>query len=112
MFKSRQRPIGDWRLARAARPWSSFMHVRDQGQWAARFEHVIDRFGDPLTVGPVEGLAKGDQPEPSETERGDVLGQGLHPADVADTGISGAPCALSQHLSIRVECDHLRDAVG
>src|SRR6266498_5038342 len=85
MFKSRQRPIGDWRLARAARPWSSFMDVGDQGQWAARFEHVIDRFGDPLTVGPVEGLAKGDQPEPSETERGDVLGQGLHPADVADT---------------------------
>lgn len=60
----------------------------------------------------MEGLAEGNQPVRSRCCSGEVLGQGLHPANVRDAALVGDPIAFGEHGWVRVEADRLLEQVG
>ena len=67
-------------MSRRFRP--SLVHVDDERQRAAGFEDVVHGFGDAFTVGPVERLPEGHEPEGAQVEGGDVLRDRSDPSDV------------------------------
>jgi len=86
--------------------------VDDQCQRTAGLQHVVDRLGHPLLVGPVEGLAEGHQPVRPWRDRGQVLGQALDPPDVHDSFLRGSATALREHAGVRVQTHRPREQMS
>jgi hypothetical protein len=86
--------------------------VDDEGQRTAGLQHVVNRLGHVLLVGPVEGLAEGHQPVRPGRDRGQVFGQALNPPDVHHSLLLGGATALRQHAGIRVQADRLGEQRG
>jgi hypothetical protein len=79
--------------------------VDDKCQRTVGLQHVVDGLGHWLLVGPVEGLAEGHQPVRPWRDRGQVLGQTLHPPDVHYFLFPGCATALRKHAGVRVQAD-------
>jgi hypothetical protein len=110
-----QRPdlvVRDRRHARVCRPGPPRHRVDDECQRTAGLQHVVDRLGHLLLVGPVEGLAEGHQPVWSWRGRRQVLGQALNPPDVHDSFFLGCATALRKHAGVRVQTHRLREQVS
>jgi len=86
--------------------------VDDQCQRTAGLQHVVDRLGHVLLVGPVEGLAEGHQPVRPWRDRGQLLGQALDPPDLHDSLFLGCPAALRKHAGVRVQTHRLREQMS
>jgi hypothetical protein len=86
--------------------------VDDERQRTAGLQHVVDRLGHSLLVGPVEGLAEGHQPVRPRRGRGQVLGQALNPPDVPDSLFLGCATGLRKHAGVRVQTHRLRDRMS
>src|SRR5262245_53955634 len=86
------RIVGDRWVSWAARLRPVRMRVADQRQRTAGFEDLEHRFGDTLTVCPVEGLAERHQSELPQIQCGQALGERTYPLDVVDPCFSGPPC--------------------
>jgi hypothetical protein len=86
--------------------------VDDQGQGATGLEQVVDGLGGCLFVGPVEGLAEGDQLVWSWCDAGQVLGQALDPADVRYGPVGGGAAAFGEHGGVRVQAGGLGEQVS
>jgi hypothetical protein len=79
--------------------------VHDQSQSAARLQHVVDGLGHALFVGPVEGLAEGDEPVRARRGLGELLGEGADPRDVSHVGFQSGRASFGQHVRIRVQAN-------
>jgi hypothetical protein len=104
--------VRDRRHPRVWWPGPPGHRVDDQCQRTAGLQHVVDRLGRPLLVGPVEGLAEGHQPVRPRRGRGQVLGQALDPPDVHDCFFLGCAAALREHADVRVQTDRLPEQMS
>ena len=99
--------VWDRRIPGPLRLGPTFHGVHDEGERTARFEDVVDGFGDGHLVGPLERLAERHEPERPEIERRDCFRDRLDPADVVDARFARATCALGEHVGIGIEADRL-----
>jgi hypothetical protein len=77
--------------------------VDDQRQRAAGLEQVVHRFGDVGLVGPVEGLAEGDEAVRTGRSAGEILGSSLDPADVRKAQLVRGASAFGEHRRVGIE---------